>query len=194
MEPIFWSLILIGLGFSVVILELFVPSAGVLGGLAAVLLISGIVLAFMSDLKTGALMLLITVLALPLLLALMVKVWPSTPIGRRILIGRMTEEEVLPQSQHFSEVRQLVGMLGVAKTKMLPSGMIVINGKKYDAVSDGFAIDPGQPIKVVDVKGNRILVQPYDGKVDDLPVRDEDVLSQPIENLGLDSGDGPLGQ
>lgn len=192
MDPIYWSILLIGIGFVVVFLELFVPSAGTLGVLAGILLVSGIVVAFFHSLQAGAIVLLVTVMALPLLLALMVKVWPHTPIGRRIILGHMSAEEVMPNSETYTEIQSLVGQLGTAKTKMLPSGIIIVNDKKYDALSDGFAIEAGQPIKVSAVKGNHIIVQPFDGEiddVDDLPVRDRDVLSQPIEELGLEGLD-----
>ena len=192
MDPLVWSIILLGIGFIVVILELFVPSAGMLGVAATMLIVSGIVLAFFHSLYAGAVVLLITVITIPLLLLMMVKVWPHTPLGRRILLGKMEAEEVMPRSEAYTEFKSLVGQLGIAKTKMLPSGIVVINDRKYDAISDGFAIEAGQPIKVSAVKGNHIIVQPYDGEISDaseLPARDRDVLAQPIEELGLDSLD-----
>ncbi len=195
MDPIYWSIILLTLGFGVVVLELFVPSAGVLGIVAAVLIVSAVIVAFFKSLVAGAVILFITVLSLPLLFALMVKVWPSTPIGKRVLIGTMTEDDVLPQSEEYTEYQKLIGQLGIAKSKMLPSGQIVVNDRKYDAVSDGFPIDAGQPVKIISVKGNRIFVQPFDGDLDDegeLPARDNDILSQPLEEFGLDSMDDPL--
>ena len=134
-----------------------------------------------------------TVLALPILLMAMIKVWPKTPIGKRILLKDMKLEEVLPDDPFSAD---LVGQLGIAKTKMLPSGIVLINHQKFDAISDGFAIDVGQPIKVVAIRGNHIYVEPYDGEVDDvadMPVRDRDILSQPFEELGLDTLDEPLG-
>ena len=192
MDPIYWSIILLGIGFVVVFLELFIPSAGALGVLAAILLVSGIVVAFFHSIQAGTIVLLITVLALPLILALMVKVWPHTPIGRRIMIGQMTTKDVMPISEPYTEFKSLLGQLGIAKTKMLPSGIVLINDKKYDALSDGFAIEVGQPIKVTAIRGNRIIVQPFDGEIDnadDLPIRDPDMLAQPIEGLGLDELD-----
>ena len=193
MDPLFfWSLVLIFIGMCVVVVELFIPSAGMLGILSAMLIVSGIVCAFLSDFNSGAMVLLATVLALPILLFAMIKVWPKTPIGKRILLKDMKLEEVLPDNPLTDE---LVGQLGVAKTKMLPSGIVLINHQKYDAISDGFPIDEGQAIKVVAIRGNHIYVEPYDGKVEDaedLPVRDRDILSQPIEELGIDSLDEPL--
>jgi len=82
--------------------------------------------------------------------------------------------------------------LGTARTKMLPSGIVLINGKKYDALSDGLPIDEGQPIRVVAVKNNRIIVVPHEGDLDDsedLPARDRELLERPLEELGLDGSD-----
>lgn len=189
MDPFYWSIILIGLGFVVVVMELFVPSAGVLGAIAAILLISGVITAFFQGIQTGALMLLFTAVGLPFLIALMIKVWPSTPIGKRILIGQLTSDQVLPKTEQYRSYGELEGQLGIAKTKMLPSGIIVINDRKYDAVSDGFPIEPGQAIIITAVKGTRLYVQPYDSEAideEDLPARDRDVLSQSLEELGID--------
>lgn len=192
MDPIFWSISLLAAGFLIIGLEMFVPSAGMLGIAAAICLISGIVAAFTHSLGAGAVALLITVIAVPILLAFMVQIWPHTPLGRRILLGKATADDVMPKSEHYTEFKSLVGQLGVAKTKMLPSGIVLIAGRKYDALSDGFAIEAGQAVKVTAVKGTRIIVQPYDGDITDpgeLPVRDRDVLSQPLEELGLEELD-----
>ena len=193
----YWALILLLAGLCAVALELFVPSAGIIGIIAATLILSGIVVGFMDGLTTGALMLLIAVIALPVLLTMMFKVWPHTPLGKRILLKDLKSEDVLPKKSHYKKRNDsLVGKLGIARTKMLPSGIVVIDGEKFDAISEGFAIDQGDAVKIVDVREHRIYVQPYDGDVTDaanLPVRDGDILSTPIEELGIDSIDDPLG-
>lgn len=193
----FWAFLLLGLGLAVVVLELFLPSAGILGVLAAGLIISSIIIGFVEGLKSGALMLLLAVVALPVVLVMMVKVWPHTPLGKRILLKDLKPEDVLPNNSHYTRNKNMAGRLGVAKTKMLPSGIVIIDGEKFDAISDGFAIEQGDAIKVVAVRENRIYVQPYDGEIQetsDLPLRDRDILAQPIEELGLDSLDDPLDQ
>ena len=193
----YWALILLLAGLCAVALELFVPSAGIIGIIAATLILSGIVVGFMDGLTTGALMLLIAVIALPVLLTMMFKVWPHTPLGKRILLKDLKSEDVLPKKSHYKKRNDsLVGKLGIARTKMLPSGIVVIDGEKFDAISEGFAIDQGDTVKIVDVREHRIYVQPYEGDVTDaanLPVRDGDILSTPIEELGIDSIDDPLG-
>jgi membrane-bound serine protease (ClpP class) len=191
----FWAIILIAVGLGLVFLELFIPSAGTIGIAAAILILLGIVLAFMVDLKTGAAVLLGVVLAVPALLAFMIKIWPNTPIGKLILLKNLTADDVLPNTSHYTQTRELLGQLGIAKTKMIPSGTVVINDRKVDAICTGFAIEPGQPVKVVSIKNNRVYVQPYDGEIDnlsDMPVRDRDILARPIEELGIESLDDPL--
>jgi hypothetical protein len=42
---------------------------------------------------------------------------------------------------------------------MLPSGLIRIDGRSYDASSEGMPIEAGQRVKVVDVQTNRLVVR-----------------------------------
>ncbi|MDG1874916.1 MAG: NfeD family protein [Mariniblastus sp.] len=192
----YWALFLLLAGLIVVALELFIPSAGILGVVAAILIISAIVLGFMHDLTSGAFLLMVAVVALPALLGAMFKIWPHTPLGKRILLKDLKPEDILPNKSHYQKRNaSLVGQLGIAKTKMLPSGIVIVDGEKYDAISEGFAIDAGDPIKIIAVREHRIYVQPFSGDAqdsDEMPVRDRDILSQPIQELGIDPIDDPL--
>ena len=191
MDPLYWTILLIAAGFVVIFLELFVPSAGILGVVAGICLISGIIVGFTDSVQTGLIALLSVLIMLPIMLSLMIKAWPHTPIGRRILIGPMPSEKVVPQGEYYDEIQSLVGRLGVAKTKMLPSGIVVIDGKKFDSISDGMPLDAGDTIKVIAVKGNRVVVAKYDGEPDQ-PTSTTDLLSQPLDELGLDNLEEPL--
>lgn len=53
----------------------------------------------------------------------------------------------------------LLGMEGIADTFFRPAGTINIEGKRYDAVSDGEFISKGSRLKVFIVEGNRIVVK-----------------------------------
>ena len=54
---------------------------------------------------------------------------------------------------------------------MLPSGAVAFEELTVDAVSEGMAIEAGQKVRVVDVRGNRVVVRPL------LP--DEDEVASP---------------
>lgn len=190
MNFILWATLLLLLGLALIVLEMFIPSGGVLGLLSTLSILAAIVLAFVDGPGTGLAFVLTTVVAIPAILAAAVRVWPDTPMGRHILLRVPTPEEVLPDSPLRRELKSLVGKYGVARSVMLPSGVVVIDGQPIDAIGQGVAIEPGQRIKVVEVRGTRVVVRPDD---DEPPTPEaEDPLSRPISTLGLDSLENPF--
>lgn len=189
MDPLVWSALLLLLGLTLVIVEVFIPSGGVLGFLSIGSLMAGIFLAFYHHgYQAGFLFLGLTAIAVPTALVFAFRWWPKTPMGRRLLLDVPTSEEVLPDTPQRRTLRQMVGKIGVAKSVMLPSGAVVIDGQTIDALSEGTPIEAGQRVRVIEVRGNRVVVRASD----DLPTSTDDILSQPIESLGLDSLEDPL--
>lgn len=161
-----WALLLLLLGCIFLVLEFFIPSSGTLGVLAGLSLIGAIVLAFLEGPAQGTGMILAVAVIVPTACLLAVKYWPHTPIGRLILIQRPEHpEEVLPQTEAYRGLTQLIGRQGQAKSVMLPAGAVQIDGRVYDAVSEGMAIDPGTAVVVVGVSMQRIVVRPDDSPV-----------------------------
>jgi membrane-bound ClpP family serine protease len=169
MEYFWWSLILLGLGLFFMLLEMFVPSGGVLGVLSGLSLIGAIVVGFLAGPGVGAGVLVTALIAVPLMMALGVRLWPHTPIGRQILIQPPeSPDEVLPETEAYRELRHLVGHRGLARSLMMPSGAVEIGHRQYDAVSAGMPIDPGQPIVVMGVETQRLIVRPDNSIVAEL--------------------------
>lgn len=79
-------------------------------------------------------------------------------------------------------------MTAVAKTKMLPSGVVEVDGQTYDAVSDGLPVEPGQTVRIVGVDLNRLEVRPEPTILagGSPPANGEDILRRPLEALGLE--------
>jgi membrane-bound ClpP family serine protease len=189
MDPLAWAALLLLLGLVLVTLEVFVPSGGMLGLLSIGSLTAGIVLAFYyRGAEVGFLFLAATAVSVPTALVLAFRYWPKTPMGRRLLLDVPRGDEVLPDSPQRRSLRQMVGKYGVAKSVMLPSGAVLVEGQLIDALSEGIPIEAGQRVKVIEVRGNRVVVRP----ADEAPRTSDDVLSQPIESLGLDSLEDPL--
>jgi membrane-bound ClpP family serine protease len=185
--------LLLLLGIALVVLEVFVPSGGVIAFLAFVTVAASVVLAFRDGTKSGLIVLSLACIFVPLALTLALRVWPSTPMGRRLLLNPPTADEVLPDAEYQRELRSLVGRVGKAKSLMVPSGACEFDGQVVNAVSEGVAIDAGQAVRVTDVRGNRVVVRPYDGKP--LPAQatqTDPELSRPIETLGFDPFEDPL--
>lgn len=190
MEPYLWSIVLLLAGVVIVGIELFVPSGGVLGVLAGLCFLGSIGVAFMQSVQTGLIMLTVTAAIVPLVIAAGIHLWPSTPIGRRIL-GKLPEhpDEVLPDSEAYRGLKGLLGRRGRTNCKMLPGGSISIDRRSYEAVSLGMAIDEHSPVEVVDVRIGRLVVRPCEEQdlAGDSPVeKGDDLLSRPIDSLGID--------
>jgi membrane-bound ClpP family serine protease len=158
-QNLLWAIVLLLLGLSCVVLEMFIPSAGMLGLLATFFIIAAIVLAFLSGPLTGAGMVLAVTILVPCLLGLAVKYWPQTPMGKAIMLKRPDADEVLPQTEAYRGRQQLVGQNGIAQSNMLPSGVVVINGKTYDAISNGMPIEAGATIRVIGIDTQRLVVR-----------------------------------
>jgi membrane-bound serine protease (ClpP class) len=183
-SPLMIAVILLVAGLAIVVLELFVPSGGILAVVAAVAIVGSVISALMYEDRTiGTTFALAEIIGVIVGLVLIVKWWPNSSIGRRIAPELPREEEILPEN----ELKQLIGKVGYAKSMMLPSGAVVIEGRTVNAVSEGMAIDAGQQVKVVEVRGNRIVVRKVEIVEQKQPVRrEDDLLSRPIEELGLE--------
>lgn len=185
MGPLVWSVLLLAGALLVVCLEMFIPSAGLLGILATALFLSAIIVSFFHSAVAGIGMIGAISVLLPFIFLAFVKVWPHTPIGRRVLIGRREKDELLPKGKQYDERQQLVGRRGVARTPMLPSGQVLIDGEKFDAVSQGAAIEAGDPIEVVAIRTYKIIVRRVgDDEMDQgLDIDPDDILSRPVDDL-----------
>jgi membrane-bound ClpP family serine protease len=190
-----WAILLLVIGCVFIGLEVFIPSGGLISVLAAVAIITSIVIAFWESPTTGPVTGLIfsavTVVIVPTVIATAFKYWPRTRMGKAFLGELQTEKDVLPEDPR----RELIGRVGVARSKMLPSGAVEIDGQMIDAVSQGQAIEPGTYVVVAEVRANRVVVRPAgkDQRPGNRSASDiKDILSRPIEELGIDSLDDPL--
>jgi membrane-bound serine protease (ClpP class) len=161
MTPLAWSILLLVVGLVFLVLEFFIPSGGALGALCALSFLAAIVVGFIAGLWTGTVMLLAVCVIVPLSVGASIRFWPNTPIGRRMLVERpRSADEVLPETVAYRGLKDLVGRHGQSKGLMMPGGNVIIDGKTYDAVSEGPPIEPRQPVVVVGVSTQRLVVRP----------------------------------
>ena len=188
LDPIAWSILLMLVGCALIGMEVFIPSGGVIGVFSAICFVAAILIAFQESAVTGLAFTTVAVFAVPTVLALAFKYWPKTPMGKSFLGELPTDKEVLPEDPR----RALLGRVGIARSKMLPSGAVEIDGQMVDAVTQGQAIEPGAYVTVIEVRANRVIVRPA-GK-DQRPGHEnpQDLLSHPIEEFGIESLDDPL--
>lgn len=150
---------LLALAFFLVLLELVVPSGGILGVCAGAAMLAAVVIGFLHSFTLGAAMLMIAGFGVPLMIWLGLKLWPNTPIGRRML-NIDPEVEAARRKLEEENRNRWLGKVGVAKINLLPNGIIEIDGQSLDAISLGGAIDRGTHVEVVNVIAGKIHVRP----------------------------------
>jgi membrane-bound serine protease (ClpP class) len=83
---------------------------------------------------------------------------PRLPMGRRLIL-----ESALPAQGGFAAPpeadRAWPGQRGIAATTLRPAGIARIAGARVDVVTDGEYVEAGEPIEVLRVDGNRIVVR-----------------------------------
>lgn len=137
-------------------LELFVPGF-ILALLGTVLMVIGTTLAFL-DYGTwgGALAFTVAAIVISVVIFLELKVLPRTSLFR-VLSMRAT---VQGTSQPPPAVPEVVGKVGSAATALAPSGVVVIEGRRYEASSQSGFLDRGREVRVVGLDGFQLIVVP----------------------------------
>ncbi len=157
-----WAILLLVLGAGLALLEVFFPSAGILGFLSVTAVLGAIVMGFYQGSVTGITILLVALIGLPAIIVMAFKYWPKTAMGKRVLLMAPTSEDVLPDDPEKERLKSLIGRTGRAKSKMLLSGVITIDGRTIDAVSESMPVEVGQAVRVVQVQGLRVVIRPID--------------------------------
>lgn len=183
MDSLLWAFALLGVGVLFLVMEVFLPSGGVLAFFSGCSMIAGIVIGFTGGFRPGMIVTLVTLIVLPASVAFAIKYWPKTPIGRLMVAPPPDLDGDGKQELQKRERDSLVGRIGMATTTMLPSGEVTIDGQPFNAVTSGMAVEPGQVVEVIDVKANRIVVKPTSRSLEN----EGPDLAQSFEDLGLDS-------
>jgi membrane-bound serine protease (ClpP class) len=167
------ELLLVGSGLVLLALEVFVvPGFGLTGMLGLTALLGGLGLSVVGAGATWEVILMAMGRgALALLLALaaslaLLRLLPRLRFGRRLILEPAllagTAGAAAPERDYA-----WLGKHGITASPLRPAGLAHIDGTRVDVVSDGEFIEVGQPIEVIRVDGNRIVVcRPHstDGK------------------------------
>jgi membrane-bound serine protease (ClpP class) len=91
-------------------------------------------------------------------LAMLVRRWlPATPMFRNVLLEPPSAAEDAVAEDMLDE---LLGLEGTTTTRLAPAGKARIGGRIQDVTSDGALVEPGATVRVVEVRGGRVLVRP----------------------------------
>jgi membrane-bound serine protease (ClpP class) len=152
-EP-FISGIFLFAGLVFLVLEVFVPSGGILGILSLGSTAFGIYGLFHQGHTIVAVLTMLFFIAFFLAMV-------------KVMIRRLRFTTALTPGTSSSvdrRIADLVGREGVTLTALRPAGMALIEGRKVDVVTLGDFIEKDAPIRVVDNSGNRVVVRQVESR------------------------------
>lgn len=160
MTATIWVALLLLIGLAVMMLEVFIPSGGILGFVSVAAILAAVGTAFLQiGAVAGMTVLAITVLAVPTVLSLAFRWFPETSLGRRVLPPPPDPADVLPDATRRRQLREFIGRSGHAVGELLPWGTVEIGDLMVEAMSESGPIAPGTAIEVVGVQGMSLVVR-----------------------------------
>lgn len=165
LEPLIFFLV----GMALLVLELFIPGFGVAGISGMALLIVSLYFVLRA---TNILFWQQALYQLLLYLALMGGVFlvilaslPQSPIWQRLglkteITGKAYQPEEAPTESSFDF---LIGKVGVARSSLRPSGIVEVEDRRWDAITEGDFIETGTRVRVEKVRGTTLVVKPERG-------------------------------
>ena len=157
------ALVLFILGLTLLIIslaslaaELFLPSHGILSIVSGLFALAGIVAMFMANTTAGVLVAILVLVAAPFAFYYILKIYPTTPMGKRIILGRPKVRP--PQDAQAQFLATLPGREGIATTPLRPAGAVEFDGRRIDCVAESEIIEPGSRVRVQRVAGMKVIV------------------------------------
>ena len=161
----FEEMLLLGIGLLLLVVEVFVtPGFGIVGIVGLAALVGGLGLSLVGVGATWEVVLeaawqvvLSLILALGAALVLL-RFLPRMPFGRRLVLeGGLSAREGYASAPETDQ--GWLGKRGAALSTLRPAGVADLDGQRVDVVSEGEFIEAGEPVEVVRVDGNRVVVR-----------------------------------
>jgi len=154
MDAVVMAAVLIVLGFLLLLIEAFlIPGFGFAGVLGGVFILGGSGLVWYD---AGPAAGVATLLGSGGAAVVFAWLFVRSSVAKRFVLERKLDSE----GQLRQELADLAGKQGVAVTNLRPAGSAEIDGERYDVVTDGEFVEPGTAVRVLEVEGFRVVVEP----------------------------------
>jgi len=157
--------LIVGLGVVLLLAEFFVPTGGVtlVVGVACFAGAVGILWLFGSTLEAVVATLGLS-LGLPVAASVMFAGWRR--LSLKSALDADNVDTTVGDLPEIAELESLRGMTGKTLSPMRPAGIVQLDGRRIDAVSQGAMIDAGEWVKCVEVRGATVVVRRLDRQPD----------------------------
>ena len=158
---IWWLVFAVFLYFAcaaLIIAEVFVPSGGLISIFALACLIGGSVIFFRHSAAAGWIGVGIAAVMIPTVLIFAYRIFPKTRFGKSVTLTppERQQGDAIPDT---SELRELLGEVGVVLTPLRPVGMCDFSEKRVECVAESGYVDKDKKVKVIDVESTQLTVR-----------------------------------
>lgn len=151
MSPVTFAILLFAAGLVLMVIEVLLPAYGLIGIAGVLCLLGGVGVCFWINQWLGVAALAGLGVAAPFGWALWAKIWPHTPIGRRMML------QPVAKSPRPPAVR--VGQSGVTVSELRPAGLCEFGAERLEAFSEGAVIPPNTAVRVIGLVDGRAMVR-----------------------------------
>ena len=144
--------------YLLLLLECFLPTSGLLAILSLAFLIASVTLGFSVSVTAGIFVILIILVLTPLLIRLLINLWPSTSIGQKILNIPQDGRVRPPPESRDSPSSPDMDQHGISITNLQPHGIADFGDGGIEVVTQGEFIESGRTIRVLENRMGRIYV------------------------------------
>lgn len=157
MLPLFLAILFFVVAIVLFIADLIVPSHALFTALGAVSLLVAIGCVFTMNPGTGLLLLILAIIVSPLAGILLLKLWPATPAGRKLILPDTSNQLATSPSPTAPTLKP--GDSGTTLTSLRPLGMAQFNETRVEVFSDRGILPPNTPIVIVSLDQQRPVVR-----------------------------------
>lgn len=148
-------LLLFLLGVLLLAGEVFLPGA-IMGILGALCMAAGCVISFLELGAGGGVIATVVAVALLGVTLYLELVWlPQTRFGRKLVVQSTVDATSQPP---LADKEAVVGKAAEAMTPLVPSGFVLVEGRRYEAFSQSGHIAKGAALRVVSLDNFRLIV------------------------------------
>lgn len=144
------------MGISLLSLEIFIPSFGLIGIIGTILTIYSVLDSYENS-ETGIVVLILAALAIVLTVTIYVKLGFSNNLFDNCILKNENSSKRGYNSK--KDYTDLIGKFGLSKSILRPTGRVLIDDVTYDAKSDSDFIEKEKEVEVVAVKDGHIIVK-----------------------------------
>ena len=143
---------------AILVMEIFVPSFGLLTAIALLCGAAGMFMFFQQGTVVGWIGVGIAAVLIPLVWIIVYRIFPNTRFGRHIILQKVNRPkgDAIPDTDSLKE---LLGAEGVVLTPLRPVGNCEFPQQKVECVAETGYIEKDKKVTVVRVQGTQLTVR-----------------------------------